>query len=252
MSDDAELLEGYGPDETIAKLTEQAHAARGRGDRDEAQRLFDRRSAVAARFDESIEDREARPDAPTGSGRPDDPGVPGEPEFDAAGPEPLDADAISEVVTNMREVGVSEEALEALHSEWGVDAGANLAYAAEFSRQLQDENPEFAAAVDREAERDPAVLYSMLRLAAKLGRQTVHGGNSAMEQITRETNPMSRTGKPSAKGEAEMQRLTAEAHKARHEGRGAEAQKLFAQRSQLARQLYGDAPIVGGDPGVNY
>ena len=84
------------------------------------------------------------------SGKPDDPGLPGEPEFDVAAPEPLGPEEIRGVVSNLRESGVSEEALEALHDEWGVDAGANLGYAAEFMRRLMDENPEFAAAVDRE------------------------------------------------------------------------------------------------------
>jgi len=219
MSDETDL------DDRLDDLTTKAHAARNAGERIEAQRLFDQRARLSEGQDgEAAAEPDLEPvDAPQ-----------------AEVPEPLDKDVVDNLMGQLRGAGLEEE-VDELQRDWGRDVGANLGYAKEFMTRFGEANPVFGEAVESEIQRDSTLYPAVLRIAARLGRELVHGGHATRPEKGQEKMSESKE----AAADAEMDRLTAEAHKAFGRGETTKADKLFRQRSALAERMSGDEPIVG-------
>ena len=155
-------------------------------------------------------------------------------------PEPIAKDISDNLMAQLREAGLEEE-VDELEQEWGPDVGANLAYAADFMTRFAEANPVFGAAVDREVERDSIIYPAILRIAASLGRELVHGDHVPRQEEGQEQM----TGNKAAALDDEMAELTEEALRALNRGEGRKASKLFAERDKVAERLYGGEPIVG-------
>ena len=209
-------------------LTEKAVAAHGLGQRDEAQKLFDRRDRLVEGDVAGEVAGEVETGADEGSGE------------SAEIPEPIAQDISDNLMAQLREAGLDEE-VDQLEQEWGRDVGANLAYAADFMTRFGEANPAFGAAVDREVERDSIIYPAVLRIAASLGRELVHGDRG------QEKGQEQMTGNKSAALDDKLTELTEEALRALNRGEKRNATKLFAERDKVAERLYGNEPIVGGE-----